>query len=404
MEVWNIMNIMKLKMLLLLITLLLFLSHPALSGQGCGTNWLGSDVNDQDFYVSKNQNLGSNSGMGTPTASAANTNQPSSSSPAIKIGQSSKADSATIISSLLPDKPSPEAAGTSVSWTAASDKSNLLFKFLLKGPGTKNQLVEMTNWTSSNVWVWNTTASDIGDSQIEVRVRDGKHASPDGYDDRKAAGFTVDQPNSNDAATTSAYNDANPHPPSRTSGDSLTAKPRIAPDERNLKSAYAGNPNGPNMSMPDPSPKPLKSETSADQVAADTSTSQSDNSQIDSSAAYKPESPKSEPVDLNGKWLASLDNSKESMELILIQTGSSIMGSGSLTGETKIPLTASGSIDNDKIKLNVKTVIGKYVNQIDKHYEMDLLLSGGALSGSYQAYSGESSIGKGHVTATRPGS
>ncbi len=91
------------------------------------------------------------------------------------------------------------------------------------------------------------------------------------------------------------------------------------------------------------------------------------------------------------------------MELILIQTGSSLMGSGTLIGETKIPLTASGSADNGQVKLNAKTVIGKYVNQIDKHYEMDLLLSDGALSGSYQAYSGESSVGKGHATATRPG-
>jgi hypothetical protein len=42
---------------------LFLVASPALAGQGCGSNWLGSDNNDQDFWVSKNQNLGS-SGFG----------------------------------------------------------------------------------------------------------------------------------------------------------------------------------------------------------------------------------------------------------------------------------------------------------------------------------------------------
>jgi len=382
-EVWNI---MKFKIILLLASLLLFLSHPALSGVGCGTNWLGSDVNDPDFYVSKNQNLGADSGLETPAGSTSN-GQLSTTEQPIKIGQLAKADSATIISSLQPDKPSPQGAGTTITWTAAANQRDLLYRFFLKGPATNDQLISKTNWTANNVWIWNTTASDIGDSQIEVQVRDGKHAGPDSFDDHKDASFTIVVSNSGNTAMTSSLNDINPHPSARTA-DSIKDKPRLAPDERPLQPLTSGNPNGPNMSMPDPNPKPLKSATSSDEVDADTSNSKSS---------------EPAPADVGGKWLVSLDKSGESMDLILIQTGTSIIGSGNLGGETNIPLTASGSIDNENLKLNVKTVVGKYVNQIDKHYDMDLKLADGALSGSYQAYSGDDSIGKGRVTATRQG-
>ncbi len=383
---------MKLKIILLLAILLICLPHPALCGQGCGTNWLGSDTNDQDFYVSKNQNLGVPSDAGTPAASMAN-------QPSIKLGQLAKADSAAIIRSLTSDVPSPQGAGTTITWTAAVDQNGLLFKFFQKGPATNDQFVEKTNWTTNNVWTWNTTASDIGDSQIEVRVRDGKHAGPDSFDDSKDASFTINAPNSD--VSTSSLNDANPHPTAHTvSTDSFMTKtkPRVAPDERHLTPLSSGDPNGPNMSMPDSSPKPLKSTTSADEVASDTSSGSSE-----SSVSSEPVSSEPAPADVGGKWLVQLDKSGESMDLILIQTGASIMGSGNLDGETKIPLIASGSINNGNLKLNVKTVVGKYVNQIDKHYNMDLKLADGSLSGSYQAYSGETSIGNGRVAATRPG-
>ncbi|MFB3765111.1 MAG: hypothetical protein ACE14P_07665 [Methanotrichaceae archaeon] len=383
---------MKLKIILLLAVMLICLSHPALSGTQCGTNWLGSDSNDQDFYVSKNQNLGVPSDAGTPAGSAAN-------QPSVKLGQSAKANSVAIIRSLTPDGPSPQEAGTIITWTAAVDQKDLLFKFLLKGPATNNHFVEMTNWTASNVWIWNTTASDIGDSEIEVRVRDGKAiADPDSYDDRKDASFTIGEQKSKDS--TSSLNDANPHPSSHTASTSITkTKPRIAPDERPMLPLSAGDPNGPNMSMPDPSPKPLGSTSSTSQATTDTSSSSSN----EASTASEPDYSEPAPADIGGKWLVQFDNRDESMELILIQTGTSIMGSGSLIGDTKIPLTASGSLDSDKLKLDVKTVVGKYVNQIDKHYEMDLKLANRDLSGSYKAYSGETSTGKGRVVATRPG-
>ncbi len=401
---------MKFKISLLLASLLLLfiITHPALAGQGCGTNWLGSDTNDQDFYVSKNQNLGSTGSMATPTVSVSG--QSKETSPA-KIGQSVRDDSGSIISNLTPDKTSPQTPGTAITWTASADQSNLLYKFLLKGPSTDGKLVEKTNWTANNVWIWNTTEADIGSSQVEVRVRDGKHAGPDSFDDRKDTSFTINAENADEQkdVTTSSLDSFNPHPPSRTA--TKTIKPRVAPDER--PRLPPGNPNGPNMSMPDPSPKPLKSTVSVDQASADQidNTSSDDTNSVDTSSvntnsantAAASEPSESESSNIGGKWLVQFDNSGESMELILIQTGGSVMGSGSLNGETKIPLIASGSLSGDKLKLDVKTVVGKYVNQIDKRYTMDLKLTDSALSGSYEAYSGETSVGKGRVAAARPG-
>ncbi|MCX6679658.1 MAG: hypothetical protein NTX42_04740 [Methanothrix sp.] len=92
------------------------------------------------------------------------------------------------ISDLSADKASPQETGSIVTWTAkASDSENdpILYRFFL------NQL-PTTDWQSSNKWSW--TAAE-GEAQIEVQVRDGKHAEQDGFDDSKIATFTVSPPN-----------------------------------------------------------------------------------------------------------------------------------------------------------------------------------------------------------------
>jgi hypothetical protein len=43
-----------------------------------------------------------------------------------------------------------------------------------------------TKWIKENNWTWSTTDYYIGDNQIEVRVRDGKHAGPNEFDGNKA--------------------------------------------------------------------------------------------------------------------------------------------------------------------------------------------------------------------------
>ncbi|NPV62029.1 MAG: hypothetical protein HPY61_05255 [Methanotrichaceae archaeon] len=98
--------------------------------------------------------------------------------------------------SLSPDQPGPQPIGTAVVWTAeATDPENdpLLYRFLLNGS-------EVTEWTAGNVWSW--TASQAGTSQIEVRVRDGKHAGEDGFDSSMVAEYTINAPVQETAAET----------------------------------------------------------------------------------------------------------------------------------------------------------------------------------------------------------
>jgi len=89
--------------------------------------------------------------------------------------------------SLIPDKPTPQDAGTAVTWTAeAKDPENdqILYRFFLNDD-------PVTKWAKENQWVWTTTEDDLGDSQIEVQVRDGKHASLDKYDANKVTSFII---------------------------------------------------------------------------------------------------------------------------------------------------------------------------------------------------------------------
>ncbi len=111
-------------------------------------------------------------------------------------GDSSKKASFTInkpnekpvISDLSADKASPQETGSIVTWTArASDAENdpILYRFFLNGLPT-------TDWQSSNQWSWTATE---GEAQIEVQVRDGKHAEQNGFDDSKSATFIILPPN-----------------------------------------------------------------------------------------------------------------------------------------------------------------------------------------------------------------
>ena len=57
----------------------------------------------------------------------------------------------------------------------------------------------------------------------------------------------------------------------------------------------------------------------------------------------------------------------------------------------------------NSITLDVKTVVGEYVNKIDKHYNLELVKVERMISGTYEAYSGEDFAGKGNATASRIG-
>ncbi len=78
-------------------------------------------------------------------------------------------------------------AGTAITWkvnVTDSDGDKILYKFFLNGE-------PVTDWTTVSRWTWTTEDADVGSNQIEVQVRDGKHAGPNGYDARSSGTFMV---------------------------------------------------------------------------------------------------------------------------------------------------------------------------------------------------------------------
>lgn len=366
---------------LLLFTAMLFcfaaslymLSSTAFAGQGCGTNWMGDTTSDTDFSVSKNQNLGGASGTDSSGSSVA-------AKPAVALGSTAaKASQLASIQSLTPDKSSSQAPGTSIVWTATASNpghGELLYDFLLKGPSTGGQPNE-TGWIAENTWTWNATDADMGENQVEVRV---KRASSQDSEDSKAASYVI-----------AAASDINSNLTSVTS-DSTETKPRYAPDERRSTAEQSNDISGPNMRMPDTKPKPL--------VQTDNAVS----TQEVQAVATNPEPAEPEVMEVDGKWNVKLENASSSMDLILIQTGESVTGMGNLNDQnTKLPLIVIGTVSANSMTLDVKTVVDKYVHKIDKRFNLDLVKVDRVISGSYEAFSGEDLTGKGNAAASRFG-
>ncbi len=191
---------------------------------------------------------------------------------------------------------------------------------------------------------------------------------------------------------------ADSHPLSRTAASNMN-KPRLAPDERPKPTTKSSS--GPNMDMPETKPVPLASASTAGAEGQAEITAADADVQEDQ---VPPEPEEPAVMDVGGKWTVGLKEIGSSMDLILIQSGERIMGSGTLNDRgSKIPLVASGSVSGNSFTLNVETVVGKYVNQIDKRFSLDLVKVERQVSGSYEAYSGESLDGEGKVTASRFG-
>jgi len=89
--------------------------------------------------------------------------------------------------SLTADKLSPQEAGTAITWTAEArdpEEDQMLYRFYLNNePATK--------WISEDMWTWTAEDYGSGENQIEVRIRDGKHAGAEGFDSRKVAIFVI---------------------------------------------------------------------------------------------------------------------------------------------------------------------------------------------------------------------
>jgi hypothetical protein len=110
-------------------------------------------------------------------------------------------------------------------------------------------------------------------------------------------------------------------------------------------------------------------------------------------------------IDLAGKWKVLLEKSPAELEtgkainLILIQTGDRLQGYGTLLdGGSDTPATATGSISEEGISLDVKLV------QQQKDYKLDMALVRSELEGSYELYETEALAEKGNATASRSGS
>jgi hypothetical protein len=104
------------------------------------------------------------------------------------------ANQAPTLISLQPDKKGPSRAGSTIEWSAlASDPDGdvTLFQFWLNGLSTGNVWKAMTNWTEKSTWNWTTTSKDMGNNIIEVRIRDGQHASPDEWDGKLNAEYSI---------------------------------------------------------------------------------------------------------------------------------------------------------------------------------------------------------------------
>ncbi|MDD5257909.1 MAG: DUF1616 domain-containing protein [Methanothrix soehngenii] len=88
---------------------------------------------------------------------------------------------------LTPDSISPLEIGAIINWTARAadpDGDELSYKFLLDGQ-------DMTGWSSSPSWTWDTSDALPGIHRITVLARDGKHAPTDSFDDSIDAEFTL---------------------------------------------------------------------------------------------------------------------------------------------------------------------------------------------------------------------
>jgi hypothetical protein len=105
-----------------------------------------------------------------------------------------------IMNSLSPDVVSPQRPGTTITWNANAtdvDQDQLFFRFFLNGPATSGAWEPKTDWSTVNTWTWMTSSADAGENQFKAQVRDGKHASEDGFDSELSGYFTLSKPSRN---------------------------------------------------------------------------------------------------------------------------------------------------------------------------------------------------------------
>jgi hypothetical protein len=96
-----------------------------------------------------------------------------------------------VVTALSPNRPSPQATGSTIVWTASAadpDRDTIFYKFWLRGPSTGNVWKVVRDWSTSNTWAWSTSPADAGGYDVYVYVRDGKHAPATAYDSARGFG------------------------------------------------------------------------------------------------------------------------------------------------------------------------------------------------------------------------
>lgn len=395
------------------------------SADGCGTNPLGDTSGDTDFYVSKNQNFPASEGL-TPAPAASNEGKA-----AVSLGSSVEPTEENVtLRSLNPDRASPQAAGLAIVWTAnasSPDDDEIVYDFFLKGPATNGELIEKTGWITENSWTWNTSDADIGENEVQVRV---KRLGAGEAEVIGSQNFNISAANTGEQVTDAAASrekstssELNPHPEQKTSEDETDKAPTT-----NQSSPASGDinphPGGKTEDReegeasttsesiaasggfnPYPGGKTASTDVRKPRTAPDEKNGVDDTADLADEviSTQDPLSASSDVMDVGGRWTVDLVGSGCTLDIKnLIQTGESVVGMGDLIERnTKIPQTFRGTVTSTSLKLRSKAVIDEFNNNIDKSVSLNLEKADWSISGSYELYSGDELTAKGNATASR---
>jgi len=103
----------------------------------------------------------------------------------------SRPNQAPVLLQLKSDKVSPQSMGGMITWTASAndpDNDTIYYKFM------KND-EDVTGWSTSNSWVWDTSLEKPGDYRIAVLAKDDLHASKNAFDSTFDGTFALLLPN-----------------------------------------------------------------------------------------------------------------------------------------------------------------------------------------------------------------
>jgi hypothetical protein len=102
-----------------------------------------------------------------------------------------------IVISFDPTLDSPQQIGMPIGWqVTASDPDNdtIYYKFWVNGPKTGGAWQILQDWSPANTCYWRTDEKDVGQSDVRVWIRDGKHAGAEDKDaSREYLGYKITQ-------------------------------------------------------------------------------------------------------------------------------------------------------------------------------------------------------------------